>query len=79
MSGDLLIASCFVGSFQDALLERGSGLDACDKVGRVHCPPTGLCGLDQPERHRDAGGAGAGSLEAPYAAAARTSSSTTEG
>lgn len=41
MSGDLLIASCFVGSFdQDALLEPCSGSDECDEVGGVHGPPT---------------------------------------
>jgi hypothetical protein len=40
---------------EDALLEAGSGADERDEVGCVHGSPL-LCGLDQLERHRDAGG-----------------------
>src|SRR5450759_2319249 len=66
VSRDLLIASCFVGSFKEfALLEHRAGTDQCDQVRRVHGSPAGLRGLDELERHRDPGGSGTGSPRDP--------------
>ena len=63
MSRDLLITSCFVGSFDElAVLERRAGTDQGDELGCVHGTPPGLCGLDELERHGDTGGPGAGPL-----------------
>ena len=51
------------GSFDEfAVVERRTGTDEGDEVGCVHRPPPGLRGLDQLERHRQAGSAGAGAL-----------------
>ena len=66
VSGGLLVTSWFVGSFdQQAFVEAGSGADECDEVGCVDRAPSGLGGLDELERHRDAGGPRAGSLGDP--------------
>ena len=64
MSRDLLITSWFlVGAFgEGAVLEPCAGADQRDLVGCVERTPPGLCGLDELQRHRDAGGAGAGPL-----------------
>ena len=63
MSRDLLITSYFVGSFDElALLEPGSRADQGDEVGCVDGAPAGLCGLDELERHCDAGGSSARAL-----------------
>ncbi len=51
----------FVGAFdQFAVLEAGAGADEGDEVGCVHGTPAGLCGLDELERHGQAGRAGTG-------------------
>jgi hypothetical protein len=52
VSCDVLVTSGFLGSFDELpLLEAGAGRT-----------PSNLGGLDELERHRDSGGAGAGSL-----------------
>jgi hypothetical protein len=52
----MLITSRFVGSFDEfAVLESGSGAYQSDEVRCVDGAPSGLSGLDQFERHRDAG------------------------
>ena len=64
--GDRVGHSGFVRSFDElALVERGAGPDQSDQVGGVDHPPPGLRGLDQLERHRDPGGAGARALGDP--------------
>ena len=67
----LLITSLLIlvsGSFdQLAVDEEGAGADKGDQVGCVDRAPAGLCGLDEPEGHGDACGAGAGSLGDPLA------------
>ena len=56
VSCDLLVSSGFVGSFEEfPLLEVGAGADESDEVRCVDRAPAGLCGLDELERHRDAG------------------------
>ena len=66
VSRRLLVTSLLilvVGSFDEfAVLELCAGADEGDEVGCVDCAPSGLGGLDELERHRDAGGAGAGAL-----------------
>lgn len=58
VSCGLSLASGFVGSFDEsAVLELRAGSDEGDEVGCVHGAPAGLGGLDEFERHRDAGGA----------------------
>ena len=66
VSCDLLIASCFVGTFdQQALLEPGSAPDESDEVGCVDGTPPLLGGLDELERHRHAGRPRSGPLGDP--------------
>ena len=52
-----------VGSFDPfAVGEGDAGTDEGDQVGCVDGAPPGLGGFDELERHRDAGGSGAGAL-----------------
>ena len=52
-----------LGAFdEDAPLEAGAGPDEGDEVRTVHRPPAVLGGLDELERHGEAGGFGAGAL-----------------
>src|SRR6478609_11246737 len=51
------------GAFDElAAAERGAGTDEGDQVGRVHRAPAGLGGLDELERHGQAGRSRAGAL-----------------
>jgi len=60
---DLLIASCFVGSFDEFAVDEGrASTDESDQVGCVHRAPAGLGGLHELERHRDPGGPRAGAF-----------------
>ena len=43
-----------------AAFEPGAGADECDEMWCVDCAPVGLRGLDELERHREAGGLGTG-------------------
>ena len=53
----------FAGSFDfEPILERGAGVDQREEVGRVHGDASGLVGFDEPERHREPGGAGSAAL-----------------
>jgi hypothetical protein len=62
----LLVTSGFVESFDEfPFLEARAGTDEGDEVRGVHGTPSSLGGLDELERHRDSGGAGAGSLGDP--------------
>jgi hypothetical protein len=55
LSRDLRVTSRqLVGSFDDfSLLKRGTGAEQGDEVGCVDGTLSGLCGLDELERHRD--------------------------
>ena len=50
-----------------ATLEPRAGADQGDQAGCADRAPAGLGGLDEPEGHRHAGGAGAGALGDPLA------------
>lgn len=59
-----MITSWCVGPFDElAVVEPGTGADQGDQVGALRGPPAGLSGLEELERHRDAGGTGAPALE----------------
>ena len=62
----MVVLGLFVVAFDEvAVLERRAGADERDEVWCVDGTPPGLGGLDELERHRDPGGAGAGSLGDP--------------